>query len=116
MARRPRTREQNQAVYQRRNVLARERGFASYSQQRKEFEYARRSESWQYGQTSYVQLYGIPNARNPADVARVRLFYQAFAVNPNDYSARGAKARWFVEIEQIMDYDEWRERYPTGVR
>lgn len=111
-----RSREQNQAVYQRRQELARERGFASYSQQRKEFAYARQSESWQYGQTSYVQHYGIPRTSNPADVARVRLFYQAFAVNPNDYSIGGAKARWFVEIERIMEYDEWRERYPTGVR
>ncbi len=102
--------------FARRTELARERGFRSYSEQRKEFEYARRSESWQYGQTSYVEQYGMPSARNPADVRRVRLFYQAFKVNPDDYSAKGAKARWFVEVEGIMEYDEWRERYPTGVR
>lgn len=106
----------HRTTYERRQELARERGFTGYSQQRREFEYARRSESWQYGQTSYVQHYGMPRASNPADVARVRLFYQAFAMNPNDYSIGGAKARWFVEIEGIMDYDEWRERYPTGVR
>lgn len=104
------------ATFQRRNELAKERGFRSYYDQRKQFEYARRSESWQYGQTSYVQHYGMPRTTNPADIARVRLFYNAFALHPNDYSVRGAKARWFVEIEGIMDYDEWRERYPTGVR
>lgn len=111
-----RSRAQNHAVYERRNELARERGFLSYSQQRREFEYARRSESWQYGQTSYVEQYGLPRASNPADIARVRLFYQAFKIAPDDYSVNGAKARWFVTVEGIMEYDEWRERYPTGVR
>ncbi len=111
-----RTRAQNQATYQRRQELARERGFTSYSQQRREFEYARRSEGWQYGQTSYTQHYGTPRTSNPADIARVRLFYQAFKVHPNDYSVNGPKARWFVQVERIMEYDEWRERYPTGVR
>ncbi len=111
-----RTPEQNRAIYQRRSELARERGFASLGEQRRAFSYAKRSESWQYGQTSYVQAFGVPRTNRPGDAERVLLFYRAFALSPDDYSARGAKAQWFVEIEGIMDYDEWRERYPTGTR
>lgn len=111
-----RTKAQNAATYQRRVALARERGFTSYADQRKQFAYAVQSESWEYGQASYVEQYGIPRASNPDDVPLVRLFYQAFKLAPNDYSVRGAKAQWFVDVEGIMSYDQWVEHYPTGKR
>ncbi len=114
-----RTPEQNRAIYQRRSELARERGFSSLGEQRRAFAFAKKSQGFQgtqYGQASYTQYYGTPRANRAGDAERVRLFYAAFHDNPDDYSVRGPKARWFVEVEGIMTYDQWQEGYPRGVR
>jgi hypothetical protein len=96
--------------YERRKELAKERGFKSPAQERKARKIAKGSRGWRDAQMPKA----VPGT---SEVDRMlALYYEAFYGSPNDYSMDGAKARWFVEIAQIMDYDEWGARYPNGIR
>lgn len=64
----------------------------------------------------------------------VKLYYQAFKLqDPDDYSLqtrngravvkmvkgkpRGARAKWLIDVARYVDdSQEWRRRYPNGVR
>ncbi len=104
------------AVLARRNELARERGFKSYADQRKQFSYAMHATGEGKGQASYRKVYGKPNARNPSDVQRVKRFYRAFKQSPDNYGPNSPKRQWFTQDQAIMERDDWEERYPRGVR
>ena len=51
-------------------------------------------------------------------ISLVNLYYRAFhtEAGKRDYTTKGPKAKWFVEIANLMGYDEWAARYPMGVR
>lgn len=97
------------AVYQRRNELAKEQGFSSYADKRKQLEYASKS-------GLFRDTVGKPNARSRDDLHKVKVFYRAMKEDKSNYSRDSAKAEWFVEIADLMDYDEWEDRYPGGTR
>jgi hypothetical protein len=101
------------ATFQRRNELARQRGYASYGQQRRALTLAKESDLFQRW---YDEFYGLDTIRDPAYARAVRTYWEGFHVDPNDYSRTSGKARWFVEYEELMSYEEWEERYPNGVR
>lgn len=116
-------------TYGRREQLAREKGFASYTQYRKATELARRSPEFQ-------RIVG-PDVGGPkgANLDMAKLYYQAFKLgDKDDYSIqtrkgrpivrigkdgkpRGAKAKWLIDVAgYVDDASEWRQRYPTGHR
>jgi hypothetical protein len=102
------------ATYQRRNALARERGFSSYSEQRKAERLAKESDLYQ----RWLEEQGKERVslRDPDQVAALRTYYQAFHQQPDNYQVTGPKAHWFTDYEEMMTADEWEERYPMGVR
>lgn len=114
--------------YDRRNALARERGFASYGEYRRATEFANRSADFQ-------NLVGEAGGRSGKNLAQARLYYQAFKQSdPKDYAIRtrrgrpvvttgkdgkirGAKAKWLIDVAgYVGDAEEWKRRYPQGVR
>jgi len=102
-------------TYAKRNELARRRGFKNYSEQRKATEFANESEMFEEN-VGKVSRTGKSREEYNEEVEYARVFYQAFKVDPEDYSATGAKAQWFVKIEGAMTYQEWAQHYPNGVR
>lgn len=104
--------------FARRTELARERGFRSYREQREVIRYARESlvEGGYQGRQRWPTDWSLPRANDRESLERAKLFHRAFKEEPNNYSRNGAKARWFVEVEGIMTYDEWQQRYPRGRR
>ena len=120
-------------TWERRNELARERGWSGATEQENALSYARESRD-------FSRLTGIGRGKIRADrltrdeTALVRLYYQAFHLqDPDDYSLqtrngkptvrivngvpRGARAKWLIDIAQYVDdSQEWRRRYPNGVR
>lgn len=97
-------------VYIRRTQLARERGYKSLSEQRKAQAMAKKSDVWNRATLP------TPSFRSKASADLNRLYFEAFVLNPDDYSRRGPKARWFTEVAKIMTKDEWAARYPNGIR
>lgn len=107
-----RSKAETRAVYVRRDQLARERGFKSYSDQRKQFQRARKART-------FKAAIGDKKIRtnNAGDVANVRQWEETFyGPDRDDYSVFGPKARWFVDVLDQYTYDEWRDLYPGGVR
>jgi hypothetical protein len=101
------------AGLERRNALAQQQGFRNYYEKRVALRDAAASnlfERWADG------FEGSRTARNREYVRAVQTYWQAFKLEPDNYRRNGAKARWFVEYEEIMDYAEWEERYPLGTR
>lgn len=115
-------------TYERRNELAREKGFASYSEYRRATETANRSVEFQ-------RLIGTEvggRDADPEDLEMARAFFLAFKKGgENDYSIRtdkngepiigpngeGAKAWWLIKVAgYVDDAAEWKQRYPNGVR
>lgn len=113
--------------YNRRNEIARSKGFASYSEYRRATEFANKSTD--FTRATGGKAGGMTGAR----LDEARLFYQAFKQgDKNDYRIRrthgqlavkmqngkpvGAKAKWFVDVEGLMDADTWRILYPRGRR
>jgi len=112
-------------TYARRNELAREKGFDSYSHYRRVTEFA--DESNLFSQES-----GVEDPRN--DLALAKLFYQAFHEgDPDDYSVQlrkgqvvvkivdgvptGAKAKLFIDyFGYVADAEAWAALYPTNTR
>lgn len=100
----------HRTTYQRRNELARERGYKSYSEQRKIQEKTRGSFVWENADL------GEPSMGNAEDRATLLLFKQAFFDEPDNYATDSPKAKWFVEIAGIITQEEWLEHYPNGIR
>lgn len=114
--------------YERRNEIAREKGFSSYPEYRRVTEYARKSEE-------FARFVGPEvGGRTNANLDMAKLYYQAFKQgDPNDYSIRtrngkpvvttkdgkpvGAKAKWLIDVAgYVDDSEEWKRRYPAGAR
>lgn len=95
---------------QRRNELARERGYKSYAEQRKIQEAATGAFVWENADL------GTPSMKNAEDRENLLLFKRAFFDEPENYATDGPKAKWFVEVAGIMTEEEWREHYPNGIR
>jgi hypothetical protein len=104
-------------TYQERNRLARERGFKNYGEQRRASEYAKDGEMYEDATGGWIpRLETESRADYDTQLEMARLYYQAFKVDPNNYSKDGPKAKWFVGVQQIMTYEEWAQHYPRGVR
>ena len=102
----------SRAVMARRNELARERGFKSYSDQRKQFEKAQKARTFRAAEGDRKL-----RADRPGDAAKVREWEETFyGPDKDDYSVTGPKAKWFVDVLGQYTYDEWRDLYPGGVR
>ncbi len=113
------------SIINRRNELARERGFRNYYDQRMALKQANADEQ-------FTEFVGPVRANSPADVlAMAKLHRQAFYTSPkDDYSVhvrrgrvvvlpdgRGAKAKYLIEVaEYVDDVAQWRNLYPTGSR
>lgn len=96
-------------VYRKRDELAKRQGFTSYGQKRKAMKYAKGTPMFQENIEE--------EEHSRAEVAQAaRAYYDAFYLNPTDYSPTGGKKRWFVDTMGIMSSDEWKERYPNGRR
>lgn len=103
--------------YQRRNELARERGFKNYAEQRKWFEQAQRSKAMRGAVPGVESRGGKTPLRANRDAEVVRQWHEAFyGPDRDDYSVTGPKARWFIDVLGDYTEDEWRELYPLGVR
>ena len=100
----------HRTTYQRRNELARERGYKSYSEQRKIQEKAKGAFVWENADL------GDPSMKSSEDRANLLLFKKAFFDEPENYATDGPKAKWFVEVAGIMTEEEWLEHYPNGIR
>jgi hypothetical protein len=96
-------------VYRKRNDLAKREGYKSYGQKRAAMKFAKSSPMFEEN----VDVDELSN-REVSEAARD--YYDAFKLNPTDYSANGGKKRWFVDQMGIMTSDEWKERYPNGRR
>lgn len=114
--------------YSRRNEIAQSKGFANYGEYRRATEFARKSEDFNR------LVGGEVGGRSGANLDIARLYYQAFKQgDPKDYSIQtrngkpvvrmkdgkpvGAKAKWLIDVAgYVDDVDEWRRRYPNGVR
>lgn len=114
--------------YERRNELARTKGFASYSEYRRATEFANRHDD-------FVRHVGGTAGGTRADNLDIaRLYYQAFKLgDKDDYSIqtrngkpivrmvngkpKGAKAKWLIDVAgYVNDAEEWKRRYPAGHR
>jgi hypothetical protein len=96
--------------YARRNQLARDKGFESYSDYRRQTEFASRD-------PNFRQFVGRVGGSDAANLDMARLHYQAFKVSPDDYGPNSAKARWLIDVAgYVRDLDEWRRRYPNNRR
>lgn len=111
--------------YQRRQELAREKGFSSYGEYRRATEFANRDKEFR-------RIVGEAGGSKGRNLAEAKLFYQAFREgNPDDYRLRrnkagdlvvrmrggkpqGAKAKWIIDVAHYVDQDEWRQLYPKG--
>jgi hypothetical protein len=127
--------------HERRNELAREKGFRNYSEYRKVVSYAnkplkhsRSSQGVRSTRNEFQQTVGNAGGRKNANLDEARLYYQAFKETPeNDYRIRtkngepvvkyengrpvGAKAKWLIDVMgYVDDAAEWKSRYPTGKR
>lgn len=106
-----------QSVLQGRNKKAFVEGFTgktggasgAYAAKRKALKYANTSEE-------FVGFVGPARGSDPRTTHYAHLYWNAYHVTPDDYSTSGTKAKWYVEIEGLMSYDEWAERYPRGIR
>lgn len=112
--------------YARRDALAREQGFASYYDKRRELEFANKAREFR---RHIPEGAGGSQHRN---FDEARLFFQAFKTGgKDDYrvyrnrrgelivrpDGRGARAKWIIDVAgYVADYDEWRQRYPHNVR
>lgn len=105
--------KKNLSTFGKRDALAKKQGFKSYGEKRKILKYAKDSDDFaDVTNRDTDEIRGDdPEVRQQA-----KLFWDAFKENPDDYSPTGPKARWFVEVEGLMSYDEWKEHYPRGVR
>lgn len=105
----------NKAVYQRRNVIAREQGFASYSEKRRAITFA----NAELDANEFESVVGgKAGGRKGENLDAARLYYQAFKVEDSkDYSVNSAKAQWIIHhLGYVQDEEEWQRRYPRGVR
>lgn len=103
--------------FARRNELARERGFRSAGEQRKWFEQAQRSTAMRGAVPGVESRGGKLPLRADRDAAVVRQFHDAFyGPDKDDYSVRGKKARWFIDVLHEYTEEEWERLYPEGVR
>lgn len=127
-------------TWERRQELARARGWAGATEQAKAIKFAKES-------TEFSRLTGIdkrdiradklallPDVKGQSGHGVVQLYYQAFKQgDPDDYTLRtrngrpvvrqvdgkpeGARAKWLIDIANYVDdSQEWRRRYPNGVR
>jgi hypothetical protein len=98
--------------YAARQRRAKEQGFTGYSEERKARKVAQDSETFE----AYFPGTSREYSREENQAAKV--FYRAFYTKSgkDNYSVNGPKAKWFVEYEGIMTYDEWQKRYSTGQR
>lgn len=115
----PRKPRNHQTTYQRRNDLAKERGFKSYADQRKQFERARKARTFRAALPANELRDGRADIRTNrrSDVRLVRQWEETFyGPDRDDYSVNGPKAKWFVNTLDDYTPDEWRDLYPNGVR
>jgi hypothetical protein len=114
--------------YSRRNEIARAKGFDSYRDYRRTVEFANKSKD-------FGMHVGKAGGRTGENLDMARLYYAAFKESdPKDYGIqtskgrpivrrgkdgkpKGAKAKWLIDVAgYVGDADEWRRRYPNGVR
>lgn len=112
--------------YNRRNEIARSKGFSSYGEYRRATEYANRSREFE-------QKVGHAGGYKGENLDAARTYYQAYKEGePNDYTLHkrggklvvtikdgkpsGAKAKWVIDYAGYVDEAEWRRRYPRGRR
>lgn len=114
--------------YQRRNEIARDKGFSGYSEYRRAVEFANASDD-------FTSIVGTAGGYAGENLANARLYYQAFKLSdPKDYSIqtskgrpvvrkgkdgkiKGAKAKWLIDVAgYVGDAEEWKRRYPSGTR
>lgn len=109
-------RRDNAATLRARNELARERGFRNYYDQRKATEYFNTREDFteETGKVSRADAESREDYNRQLEEARI--FRDAFKNDSQDYSVGSPKMRWFVEVLHMMTEDEWKAKYPDGVR
>lgn len=98
--------------YQRRNEIAREKGFKNYAEYRKITEYAKKSGDFRNFVGEKV------GGREGANLKDAKEFYEAFGnkKNADNYSVDSPKAKWLIMMGYVQDRDHWRDLYPTGTR
>ena len=97
--------------YARRNELAIEKGFSSYTEYRHAIEYANKAEM-------FTNFLGDAGGRSGENVKEAKVFYDAFSGKHKEtkpYGAEGAMTKWWVGV---MGYNAatWAAHYPNGVR
>lgn len=108
-----------------REAKARELGFASAYERRQVTKFANESKDFRH----HV---GQAGGKSHENLAQARLYWQAFGpkADAKDYKVRtrngkpvvgkdgkGAKAKWLIDVAgYVGDVDEWKMRYPNGVR
>lgn len=103
--------------YARRNELAKQRGFSSSTEQRREMEKAATSKAMVGAVPDIRSTGGKLPLRADRDHAVVRQWHEAFyGPQKNDYTVNSPKARWFIDVLGEYTEEEWADLYPDGVR
>jgi hypothetical protein len=106
-------RRDNSAVYARRNQLARQAGWKSYSQERYAKEKLKQQSVDVQGKWGRF-LFRNPQLTREEQRKAFRAFWKGLIdKRTRDDTSRGSpKAEWFVEYDKkVTDYDEWEEKY-----
>lgn len=105
----------HKATLRRRNELARERGFKSYSDQRKQMTAWRNSDIVKRNRNISKSNVTVKNAQQ---TELAKLAWEAFkpGSDPDDYSVDGPKAKLFIALGYVESKEDWEGRYPNGVR